>query len=292
MNSDFLATKITPLDEFPSICVQGKLIDMRKPLVMGIINVNQDSFYAGSRASQISEILELARKHMDDGADILDVGASSTRPGASISSANDEIEVLIPVLKALRNEFPTATISIDTYHSEVVLALADFGMDIVNDISGGRFDEQMFSTVAKLKLPYILMHIQGTPETMQVNPSYENVVEDVLKDCAFRVKQLYSLGCKDIIVDPGFGFGKTLEQNYSLLKHLARFKQLGTPLLIGLSRKSMINKVLNCKADEALNGTTALNTIALLNGANILRVHDVKEAVEALKIVQQYQLAL
>jgi len=290
MNSNFLAAKITPLDQFPSICVQGKLLDMRKPLVMGIINVNHDSFYAGSRANKIPELLDLARKHIQEGADIIDIGASSTRPGALLSSAKDEIEVLVPVLKALRNELPHTIISIDTYHSEVVLALADIGIDMVNDISGGRIDAQMFNTVAQLQLPYILMHIQGTPETMQLNPSYENVVVDVLKDCAIRVKQLYALGCKDVIVDPGFGFGKTLEQNYSLLKHLARFKQLGTPLLIGLSRKSMVNKVLNCKADEALNGTTVLNTIALLNGANILRVHDVKEALEALKIVQQYQM--
>lgn len=278
------------MDQFPSICVQGKLLDMRKPLVMGIINVNHDSFYAGSRANKIPELLDLARKHIQEGADILDIGASSTRPGALLSSAKDEIEVLVPVLKALRNELPHTIISVDTYHSEVVLALADIGIDMVNDISGGRLDAQMFITVAQLQLPYILMHIQGTPETMQVNPSYENVVVDVLKDCAIRVKQLHALGCKDVIVDPGFGFGKTLEQNYSLLKHLARFKQLGTPLLIGLSRKSMVNKVLNCKADEALNGTTVLNTIALLNGANILRVHDVIEALETLKIVQQYQM--
>jgi dihydropteroate synthase len=256
---------------------------------MGIINVNHDSFYAQSRAVVLSEIIELAKIHLQNGASFLDIGASSTRPGAILSNAQNEIDILSPIVKAIKLEFPNAYLSIDTYHSPVALALADIGADIINDISGGGFDANMFQTVAKLKLPYILMHIQGTPETMQQNPHYNNVVEEVKADLKTRITQLAQLGHNNVVIDPGFGFGKNLDHNYELLRNLQAFKELNLPILAGLSRKSMINRVLNCKAENALNGTTVLNTIALLNGANILRVHDVKEAVEAVKIVQQYQ---
>lgn len=255
---------------------------------MGIINVNQDSFYAQSRAVVLSEILHMAQVHLQHGATFLDIGASSTRPGAILSNADNEIKLLAPLVKALKKEFPEAYLSVDTYHAQVAKALADDGADIINDISGGRFDDQMFQTVADLKLPYIIMHIQGTPETMQENPHYEDVLTEVKSDLKNRIDLLSQLGHNNVVIDPGFGFGKTLHHNYELLRNLPAFHELNVPVLAGLSRKSMINRVLNCQPEDALNGTTSLNTIALLNGANILRVHDVKEAAESIKIVQYY----
>jgi dihydropteroate synthase len=260
-------------------------------MVMGIINVNEDSFFSDSRATNLNDITNKFQAYLEQGASIVDLGFTSTRPGASLSDAKDEIERLIPVLRHVRKEFPHSIISIDTYHASVAEVAANEGVSIINDISGGSIDTQMFATVAKFKIPYILMHIQGTPATMQKNPIYEDVVSEVLTTLATKLKFLFSLGCSDVILDPGFGFGKTLENNFELLKGLHRFTELNVPVLAGLSRKSMVNKVLDLGPEDALNGTTALNMIALLQGASILRVHDVKEAVQCVKLFQAYSQA-
>ncbi|GIV43566.1 MAG: dihydropteroate synthase [Bacteroidia bacterium] len=262
----------------------GRLISFDKALIMGIINLTPDSFYEKSRQSSELSALKQAEKMLNDGADILDLGAVSTRPGSVEISEEEELKRLLPALKSIRKSFPECIISVDTWRSEIAKAAVNEGADIINDISGGTMDANMFETIAQFKVPYILMHIQGTPQTMQQNPTYNDVVNEVIDFLAERIQKLRLLGVADIIVDPGFGFGKTPEHNFTLLKHLEQFAILDCPILVGVSRKSMITKTLNIIANEALNGTTVLNTIALMKGAKILRVHDVKEAVEAVKL--------
>ncbi len=268
-----------------TINCNGSLIDLSIPKVMGILNITPDSFYDGGKYKNESEILIQTEKMLSDGATFIDIGAYSSRPGAKHISEEEELERIIPVVKLLIEKFPGILISVDTFRSKVAKETIEIGAALINDISGGKMDENMFKTIAELQVPYILMHMQGTPQNMQKNPSYENVTKDLISFFAAQIFELRQLQVKDVIIDVGFGFGKTLAHNYQLLKDLALFKSLDTPVLAGISRKSMLYKPLNSSAQEALNATTSANTIALLNGANILRVHDVKEAVEATKIV-------
>ena len=255
-----------------------------KPLIMGIINATPDSFFGGSRFNGVDEIVTEAEKMLNDGADILDIGGQSTRPGSELISADEEIERVIPAIKAIAKKNPEAFISIDTFYSKVAKAAIEAGASIVNDISAGSIDNKMIATVAELKVPYILMHMKGTPQTMQQNATYENATREVLDFFISKTNELKNAGIIDIIIDPGFGFSKTIDQNFELLKNLSVFKMLDKPIMLGISRKSTIYKTLGVSADEALNGTTALNTIGLMNGASILRVHDVKEASETVKL--------
>ncbi|MEN8857290.1 MAG: dihydropteroate synthase [Flavobacteriaceae bacterium] len=268
-----------------TINCNGSLIDLSIPKVMGILNITPDSFYDGGKYKNKSEILIQTEKMLSDGATFIDIGAYSSRPGAKHISEEEELQRIIPVVKLLIEKFPGILISVDTFRSKVAKETIAIGAALINDISGGKMDENMFKTIAELQVPYILMHMQGTPQNMQKNPSYKNVTKDLISFFAAQIFELRQLQVKDVIIDVGFGFGKTLVHNYQLLKDLALFKSLDTPVLAGISRKSMLYKPLNSSAQEALNATTSANTIALLNGANILRVHDVKEAVEATKIV-------
>lgn len=267
-----------------TINCRGKLINFNNALVMGILNITDDSFFDGGNYIAEAQWMAHASKMLLDGADIIDIGAASTRPGAKLVTADEEANILLPVIRSIRREYPEILLSVDTYHATVAEMAVDNGIDIINDISGGAFDKAMFATIARLKVPYVLMHIKGAPENMQQNPIYENLIEEMMLYFAEKVNKLRLLGVNDIILDPGFGFGKTLEHNYQLLQKLDLFKFHELPILVGVSRKSMINKVLNTSPAGALNGTTVLNTIALLKGAKILRVHDVKEAVEAVKL--------
>ena len=262
----------------------GNLIDLGRPKVMGIINLTPDSFYAGSRKQGIDPALQQARNMLSDGADFLDLGAYSSRPGADDISVQEETDRLLPVVEAIVKEFPEAILSIDTFRSPVAEAAIKAGAHIINDISGGQLDEEMFATVARLQVPYILMHMKGNPKTMNQLAVYENVFAEVYDYFAERRHQLKQLGVHDVILDPGFGFAKKPEHGYALMNRLQDFAMLGLPVLAGVSRKKMIYGSLGITADAALNGTTALNAIALTKGANILRVHDVKEAVQAVKI--------
>ena len=271
-----------------TINCKGKLLVIDQPLVMGIINATPDSFYEGHLAKEMDSIVTLAGTMLADGAAILDIGGQSTKPGSKKISVAEEISRVIPVIEAIAQQYPQAVISVDTFYSAVAMAALKAGASIVNDVSGGTMDKAMLNIVADLKTPFICMHMQGTPETMQRQTNYQNVVIDVLDYLSRRVDICRQAGINDIIVDPGFGFGKTIEQNFLLLKNLSAFNLLEAPLLVGLSRKSTIYKTLNVTATEALNGTTSLNTIALLNGASILRVHDVKEAWQAVKLVKAY----
>lgn len=271
-----------------TINCRGQLIDISTPAVMGIINITPDSFFSGSRFNSEAAILERVGQIVDEGGSMVDVGAYSSRPGAENVSADIELARLLPALKVIRDRYPNLIVSVDTFRAEVAERVVTEGFaDIINDISGGEMDGAMFDTVARLKVPYILMHMQGTPDTMQLNPTYMDVVADVSLWLSERVDKLRSMGVNDIIIDPGFGFGKTVEHNYSMLNRLDEFRLFQLPLLVGLSRKSMIYKVLDGDPEGSLNGTTALNTVALLKGANILRVHDVKEAVECVKLVSE-----
>jgi len=269
-----------------SINCNGKLVDFTSPRVMGILNITPDSFFDGGKYNNPSEIINQVEKMMNDGATFIDVGAYSSRPGAKHISEEEELNRILPVIKLLIKEFPNILISADTFRSSIAEKCIHNGACIINDISSGSMDKNMFSIVAKLKVPYIMMHMQGTPQNMQKNPNYNNVVTDILYYFSNKIKELLSLGVNDVITDVGFGFGKTIEQNYELLKQLGLFKNLNVPTLVGLSRKSVLFKPLEITQNEALNATTTANTIALLNGANILRVHDVKEAIEAVKIVE------
>ena len=271
-----------------SLQLNGQLIMLDQPIVMGILNLTPDSFYDGGRYQSEKSVLQRAEEILIQGAMIIDIGAVSTRPGAMEVSAEAEIERLLPAVKAIRKRFPNAVLSIDSYRSEVIVRIAgETGDCIVNDISGGTMDAQMFETVAKLRLPYILMHMQGTPQTMQQNPAYQDIINDILLDLSEKVNTLKLLGVNDIIIDPGFGFGKNLEHNYELLNRLDSFRLFELPLLVGLSRKTMIWKLLEITPQESLNGTTVLNTLALMGGADILRVHDVLEAMEAIRLVSK-----
>jgi dihydropteroate synthase len=272
-----------------SINCRGQLLNFNTPVVMGIINTTPDSFYDNSRKNQIDAILDTASKMLQDGATILDIGGQSTRPGSERVSATDELKRVLPAIEAIHGAFPNAILSIDTFYASVAEAAVKAGAHIINDVSAGSIDENLIPVVARLQVPYVLMHMQGNPQIMQINPTYENVVLEVFDTLNRQLKALTQKGINDIIIDPGFGFGKTIAHNFQLLQELAYFHHLQKPLLIGLSRKGTIYKTLNITADEALNGTTVLNTISLLQGAHILRVHDVKEAAQAIKLVGAYQ---
>ncbi|TVR43249.1 MAG: dihydropteroate synthase [Bacteroidia bacterium] len=263
---------------------RGKIINLSSPVVMGIMNITPDSFYDGGRHTRPWDAIKLAEKLLDDGAHILDMGAASSRPGAAMIDPAEEQERLMPALKAVLKQFPEAIISVDTYHASTARIAIDSGAHMINDISAGSMDDNMFHTVARLQVPYVIMHMQGRPDNMQKNPRYNHLVKEVAGFFSERINKLRDLGVHDIVIDPGFGFGKTLEHNYQLLANLDYFAIFDLPVLVGFSRKSMINKVLNTSPDKALNGTTVLNTIALQKGADILRVHDAKEALEAIKI--------
>ncbi len=266
----------------------GKFLLAEKPLVMGILNITNDSFYAGSRLNSTEMILEKAAQMIQDGADILDIGAQSTRPGSERISAKEEIEKAVPVIQLIKAKFPEMVLSIDTYQAEVARECVAAGASIVNDISGGEMDKYMIKTVAGLKVPYICMHMKGVPETMHLDTNYDDVLKDLLDYFIRKTDECIKAGIKDMIIDPGFGFGKNIAQNFFLLKNLHVFKILEKPILCGLSRKSTIYKTLGISSEEALNGTTVLNTLAIRNGADILRVHDVKEAVEVVRLMEKY----
>jgi dihydropteroate synthase len=284
-----MSTKDTSFSKIPkSIRCGSKTLDFNKPKIMGVLNLTPDSFFDGGKFNQEKHWIEQTAKMLKEGADIIDLGAVSTRPGAKIIGVEEELERIIEPLEILIGEFPDAIFSIDTFRAKVASECIEIGAHMVNDISGGNFDNQMFETIARYKAPYVLMHIHGTPKNMQSEPITENamrMIQDFFKE---KIAFLNQLGVEDIILDPGFGFGKTLRCNYSILNHLEDLRIGNLPILGGISRKSMINKVINTKPLEALNGTTVLNTISLLNGANILRVHDVKEAAETIEIVCFY----
>jgi len=263
----------------------GKLIDLGTPKVMGIINLTPDSFYAGSRKPTIADALQQAEKMLTEGATFLDLGAYSSRPGADDISVNEETRRLLPVVEAIAENFPDAILSVDTFRAQVAEAAVKAGAHIINDVSGGQLDPDMFATVARLKVPYVLMHLKGNPKTMNQLAVYDDVFNEVFDYFTERYHQLKQLGITDVIIDPGFGFGKKPEHGYALLNRLDEFNTLGLPILAGVSRKKMIYSLLGVAADDALNGTIVLNTIALMKGANILRVHDVKEAMEAVRLV-------
>ncbi|MEP7319760.1 MAG: dihydropteroate synthase [Panacibacter sp.] len=266
----------------------GRLLKSDHPIVMGIINITPDSFYSGSRKTNTAAVLEQAERMLTEGATILDIGGQSTRPGSEQVGAAAELERILPGIKAISKEFPQAIISIDTYHSVVAEACVHEGAGMINDISGGNFDNSMLATAAFLKVAYVCMHIKGTPGTMQQNAVYENATKEILDYFIERTEACRLAGINDIIIDPGFGFGKTIAHNFELLRNLPIFKILQKPVLLGISRKSTIYKTLGISAEAALNGTTALHTLGILNGADILRVHDVKEALEVIKLVKEY----
>ncbi|MCO5231503.1 MAG: dihydropteroate synthase [Chitinophagales bacterium] len=267
-----------------SLNIKGRLIEINTPLIMGILNLTEDSFYDGGKFFAADDALRQIDKIVQEGADIIDIGASTTKPGSKISHPNNEIEKLSGIIEYITQQYPEILISIDTYHHEVADFCINAGAHIINDISGGLIDEKIFSIAAQHQVPIILMHIQGTPETMQIQPTYNNLIQEVIQQLNHQINKAIAAGVKDIIIDPGFGFGKTLSQNFELFNQLNTFQLLGKPLLVGISRKSMIWKTLETTPQDALTGTIALNMLALKYGANILRVHDVKEAVETVKI--------
>ncbi|QOD62152.1 dihydropteroate synthase [Polaribacter haliotis] len=270
-----------------TINCKGTLFDLSSPKVMGILNITPDSFFDGGKYKNEVEILNQTEKMLLGGATFIDVGAYSSRPGAIHISEEQELQRIIPVINLLVKNFPEIVISVDTFRSKIAKETVENGVAIVNDISGGKMDDKMFETIAKLQVPYILMHMLGTPQNMQKDPIYKDVTQEIISFFAEQIHKLHQLKLNDIIIDVGFGFGKTVAHNFEILKNLDLFKSLDAPILAGISRKSMLYKTLDISAQEALNATTSANTIALLNGANILRVHDVKEAVEAVKIVNQ-----
>jgi len=269
-----------------TINCKGKLIDLSTPKVMGILNLTPDSFYDGGKLSSEKNILSQAEKMLNEGATFLDLGGYSSRPKADFVSEEEELQRVLPVVELLLKEFPKTLLSIDTFRSEVARKSVEAGAAIINDISGGNLDENMLTSVGKLQAPYIMMHMRGTPETMMQNTNYNDLIKEVLFYFSERIAKARSFGINDLIADPGFGFSKTTGQNFKLFTDLEAFKMLDIPLLVGISRKSMIYKTLNTSAQEALNGTTALHAIALQKGASILRVHDVKEAVETINLLQ------
>ena len=272
-----------------SLNIQSELKEWNQPIVMGILNLTPDSFYDGGRYNTEKDVLFQVEKMLNDGADIIDMGAFSSRPGASLISEEEEQQRLIPALEFIRREFEDTILSIDTYRSSIARQCLDLGAGIINDISGGTIDKKLIQVVAEYNVPYILMHMQSKPKDMQKSPSYNDVSREIYQWLGGKIEEVTRAGIKDVIIDPGFGFGKDLDHNYQLLKDLSYFQQLGKPILVGLSRKKMIQQLIEREADDALNGTTAAHTIALLNGASILRVHDVLEAKEAIRIVDFYQ---
>ena len=269
-----------------TINIQGTLLDLSVTQVMGIINITPDSFFSASRKQSESEIINRCRQILDEGGTMIDIGAQSTSPSSSFLTAEEESERLMPALKLIRREFPHAILSVDTFYADVAKqSVEEFGINIINDISGGRIDERMFPVVAQLQVPYVLMHMRGVPQTMQQLTDYDDFIQDIIYYFSERKAKLNLLGVNDVMIDPGFGFSKTLSQNYELMAYLKYFHIFEEPLLVGISRKSMIYRLLGSSPGESLNGTSVLNTVALLSGAAILRVHDVKEAVECVKIV-------
>ena len=269
---------------------RGNILVIERPIVMGIINVTPDSFFAGSRAQTNDAVLKQAEKMLSEGATIIDIGGQSTRPGSETILLDEEVRRVIPAIEIIIKKNPAAIISIDTYQSSIAKEAIEAGACIVNDISAGNIDAKMLSTVALLKAPFICMHMKGTPQLMQRNPVYENVIREVLDFFIQKIEECKAAGIHDVIIDPGFGFGKTITDNFQLLKNLQVFKMLNKPILAGISRKSTIYKTLGIPVEEALNGSTVLHTLALQNGADILRVHDVKEAVEAITLFEKYTL--
>lgn len=268
--------------------IKGQLIDFSVPKVMGVLNITPDSFYDGGRYTEKEKIVSKVEKMICEGVDFIDVGANSSRPGAAVISYEEELRRLSETMELLRSGFPESIISIDTFRSGIARKMVEeYGADMINDISAGDMDKEMFSTIADLQIPYVMMHMQGTPKTMQKNPKYDNVVKEIITVFVCKMEKLKRLGVDDIILDPGFGFGKNLDHNYELMNGLGLFTVLNKPIMVGVSRKSMIGKLLGCTPDEALNGTVVLNTVALMKGVDILRVHDVKEAVEAIKIIEK-----
>lgn len=272
-----------------TINCKAKLLEIDEPIVMGIINTTPDSFYPGSRTNLLDDVLLRAEKMISEGATILDVGGQSTRPNSEQVSAEEELKRVLPAIEVIHKKFPDQIISVDTFYSAVVKEAVNAGAAIVNDVSAGTMDPDLISTVAELRVPYVLMHMLGKPQTMQQNPEYKNVTLDVFDFLNFKIAELTKLGMHDIIVDVGFGFGKKGAHNFQLLRELSFFQQLNKPVMVGLSRKATVYKTLGITAEEALNGTTVMHTMALLNGANILRVHDVKEAVQAIKLFMAYK---
>lgn len=271
-----------------TINIKGELLDLSSPIVMGILNITPDSFYSGSMKESEEEIIKRAKEILEQGGTIIDIGAQSTRPNSTLLSAKEEIERLQFALPIITREFPDAILSVDTFYSDVArFCVEEHGVAIINDVSGGEMDKTMFSVAAKLNVPYILMHMRGTPQTMASLTDYDNLIQDIFYYFSQKVAELHQLGVKDIIIDPGFGFSKTLDQNYELMAALRGFSVFELPLLVGISRKKMIANLLGTDPEGSLNGTTALNTFTLQNGADILRVHDVREAVEGIKITQK-----
>jgi dihydropteroate synthase len=271
-----------------SLRYNGELIDLTTPMVMGILNITPDSFYDGGHYNSPDKALRHAEAMLEDGASIIDIGACSTRPGADEITADEELKRLVPVVIKIRKNFPSAILSVDTFRASVAeRVVREIGDCIINDISGGTLDNHMFETVARLKVPYVLMHIQGTPQTMQQNPSYQNITKEVIKQLSEGVFRLHEMGVCDVIIDPGFGFGKNNDHNFELFNNLDAFRIFELPLLVGVSRKSMVYRFLGQTPEDGLNGTTVFHTLALQGGATILRVHDVKPAVEAIKIVER-----
>ena len=264
----------------------GKLIDLSTPKVMGILNITPDSFYAGSRTTSVTDALERAAKMLAEGADILDIGAYSSRPGADDISQQEETDRLLPVVQAIAKNHPDAILSVDTFRAKVAEAGVKAGAHMINDISGGQLDPEMFATAARLQVPYILMHMKGNPQNMVQLAQYDDIIPELIDYFAERISQLTQLGVKDVIIDPGFGFAKSQQHSYALLNRMHELDIFQLPILAGVSRKRLIYNVLGVTANEALNGTTVLNTVALMKGANMLRVHDVKEAIEAVKLLQ------
>ena len=267
-----------------TINIKGKLMDFSSPKIMGILNITPDSFYDGGIFDSNKKILKQVQKMLEDGADIIDVGGCSSRPGSKKVTKDDEIKRVIPTIELIKSKFNEAIVSVDTFRSEVAKKAVNSGASIVNDISAGELDPNMFNCIADLGIPYIMMHMQGNPQTMQNKPIYNSLVNDIITNLSKKIFRARELGIIDIVIDPGFGFGKTLEHNYQILNDLSFFKELDCPILVGISRKSMIYKLLNNDPKNALNGTSCLNTVALSKGANILRVHDVKEAKEIIKL--------
>ena len=269
-----------------SININGTLIDLTTPLVMGILNVTPDSFFQGSRKQSEIDIVNRCRQIIDEGGSIIDVGAQSTTPTSEFLTSAEEAERLMSALKLIRSEFPDVIISVDTFYADVAKqSVEEFGANIINDVSGGQIDDRMFPVMGELNVPYILMHMRGVPQTMQSMTDYDDFIQDILYYFSEKKAQLNFLGVNDVIIDPGFGFSKTLSQNYELMAYLKYFHIFEEPILVGISRKSMIYKLLGSTPENSLNGTTVLNSVALLSGADILRVHDVKEAVECIKII-------
>ena len=279
--------KITKLSYSGTINLQGKLISLQKPLIMGILNLTNDSFFDGGKyINNVEKAVNHAKEMIDDGADIIDIGACSTRPGANLVSKEEELKQLIPVIKKIRKQFPDIIISIDTVWADVAKETINEGANIINDISAGQFDNQLFKVMGEIKAPYVLTHTPSTPDKMQERTHYDNIFLDISKYFAEKIEELRNLGVVDIILDLGFGFGKTVEQNYFLLNHIEDFKTFGLPILTGISRKTMIHKPLAITPQQALNGTTFLHAFALINKSNILRVHDVREAKECVKLFE------